>query len=225
MAKLSSRRKMALDKPEGLLDLAQSLLEQVRPYAKWIILGVAVVAVGLGAWGINAGLQARRQAKATAALAQMTPKVDHQPPDAAVKTLGKFVTKYRGTRAAQDAQLKRANLLYGLKRYGPAAKAYESLLSSGDPGWDALVKDSLSYCYEGLGNYKKAAATLKPVLDQTYGPLKSEVMRRLATLYDKAKEPQEAAIYWRKLVDQPPDAILVPYFQAKLAADEAKIKK
>jgi predicted negative regulator of RcsB-dependent stress response len=225
MAKFSYRRKVALDKPEGFLALGQSLLEQVRPYAKWLVLGVVAVAVGLGAWGLNAGLQARRQAKATAALAQLTGKADLKAPEAAVQTLGKFVAEYSGTRAAQDAQLMQANLLYRLKRYGPAAKAYESLLNVGDPGWDALVNDSLSYCYEGLGNYKKAADTLKPVVDQTYGPLKSEVIRRLATLYDKAREPKEAAIYWRKLVDQPPDAVLVPYFQAKLAADEAQIKK
>jgi predicted negative regulator of RcsB-dependent stress response len=225
MAKLSSRRKVALDKPEGFLALAQSLLEQVRPYAKWLILGVVVVAVGLGAWGISAGLQAHRQAKATAALTQVMPKVDHQAPEAAIKTLGKFVSEYRGTHAARKAQLMRAHLLYRLKRYGPAAQAYESLLSVHDPGWDALVNGSLSYCYEGLGNYQKAAAVLKPVVDQTYGPLKSEVMRRLATLYDKAKEPKEAAIYWRKLVDQPPDPILLPYFKDKLAAAEAKIKK
>jgi predicted negative regulator of RcsB-dependent stress response len=225
MAKISSRRRVALDKPEGFLTLAQDLLEQVRPYAKWLVLGAVVVAVGLGAWGINAGIQGRRQAKAAAALAQMTAKVDLKAPDAAVQTLGKFVTEYRGTRAARDAQLMRANLLYRLKRYDQAAKAYESLLNVRDPGWDALVNDSLSYCYEGMGNFKKAAAVLKPVVDQTYGPLKSEIMRRLAMLYDKAQEPKEAAIYWRKLVDQPPDPVLVPYFQAKLAAAEAKSKK
>jgi predicted negative regulator of RcsB-dependent stress response len=225
MAKPSFRRRVALDKPEGFLALGQTLWEQIRPYAKWLVLGVVVVAVGLGAWGINAGIQARRQAKAAAVLAQMTPKLDPKAPEAEVQTLGKFVTEYGGTRAARDAQLMRANLLYRLKRYGPAAQAYESLLSVREPGWDALVNDSLSYCYEGLGNYKKAAATLQPVVDQTYGPLKSEVMRRLATLYDKAGEPKEAAIYWRKLVGNSPDAVLVPYFQAKLAAAEAKIKK
>ena len=55
--------------------------------------------------------------------------------------------------------------------------------------------------------------------------MKSEVMRRLALLYDQAKEPKEAAVYWPKLVDQPPDPALVPYLREKLAAAEAASKK
>ena len=127
--------------------------------------------------------------------------------------------------AAREAQLTRANLLYRLAQYGGAAKAYESLLDGRDPGWDTLVNESLSYCYEGMGNFKKAAEVLKPVVEQSSGPLKSEVMRRLAMLYEQAQEPKEAAVYWRKLLDQPPDAALVPYLQEKLAAAEAGSKK
>ena len=76
-----------------------------------------------------------------------------------------------------------------------------------------------------MGNFKKAAEVLKPVAEQISGPLKSEVMRRLAMLYEQAKEPKEAAVYWRQLLDQPPDAALVPYLQEKLAAAEAGSKK
>ncbi len=97
-----------------------------------------------------------------------------------------------------------------------------------NPSWTAatragisLVTESLSYCYEGLGNFKKAAEVLKPAAEQADGPLKTEIMRRLAMLYDKAKEPKEAAVYWRKLLEKPPDAALVPYLQEKLAAAEA----
>ena len=226
MAKVTSRRRSALDNPEEVLNLAQRLLEQVKPYAKWLVLGVVVIAVGLGAWGVNAMMQERRQEKAGAALALVTPKADLKAPDAAAaKALEKFVNEYAGTRAAREAQLTRANLLYGLAQYGEAAKAYESLLDSRDPGWDILVNESLSYCYEGMGNFKKAAEVLKPLAEQISGPLKSEVMRRLAILFEQAKEPQEAAVYWRKLLDQPPNAALVPYLQEKLAAAEAAGKK
>jgi lipopolysaccharide biosynthesis regulator YciM len=86
------------------------------------------------------------------------------------------------------------------------------------------VNESLSYCYEGMGNFKKAAAVLKPLAEQVAGPLKVEVLRRLAVLYEQAKEPKEAAVYWGKLLDQRPDAALVPYLQEKLAAAEAGSK-
>jgi predicted negative regulator of RcsB-dependent stress response len=225
MAKLTSRRRSALDNPEEVLNLAQRLLEQLKPYAKWLVLAGVVIAVGLGAWGVNARMQAGRQEKAAAALAQVTPKADLRAPDAAAaKALEKFVKEYAGTPAAREAQLLRANLLYGLAQYGEAAKAYESLLDGREPGWDTLVNESLSYCYEGMGNFKKAAEVLKPLPEQVSGPLKNEVLRRLAILYGQAKEPKEAAVYWRKLLDNPPNAGAVPYLQEKLAAAEAASK-
>ncbi len=226
MAKLTSRRRSALDNPEEVLNLAQRLLERVKPYAKWLVLAGVVIAVGLGAWGVTARMQASRQEKAAAALASVTPKADLNAPDAAAaKALEKFVNEYAGTRAARDAQLTRANLLYRLAQYAEAAKAYESLLDGRDPGWDTLVNESLSYCYEGMGNFKKAAEVLKPVAEQSSGPLKGETMRRLAMLYEQAKEPKEAAVYWAKLLEQPPDPALVPYLREKLAAAEAASKK
>ncbi|MBU4233850.1 MAG: tetratricopeptide repeat protein [Desulfobacterales bacterium] len=222
MAKITPRRRLALDNPEEVYSLAQRLLAPLKPYAKWLVLAGVVIAVGLGAWGINAKLQERREDKAVAALALVTPKADLKAPDvAAAQALEKFINENTGTRAAREAQLTRANLLYRLKQYGEAAKAYESLLDGRDPGWDTLVNESISYCYEGMGNFKKAAAVLKPVVEQSSGPLQKEVMRRLAMLYEQAKEPKEAAVLWRKLLDQPPDAAMVPYLQEKLAAAEA----
>jgi len=226
MAKLTPRRKLALDNPEEVYTLAQRLLAPVKPYAKWLVLAGVVIAMGLGAWGVNARLQEGREDKAVAALALVTPKADLKAPNvAAAQALEKFIKENPGTRAAREAQLTRANLLYRLAQYAEAAKAYESLLDGRDPGWDTLVNESISYCYEGMGNFKKAAEVLKPVAEQSSGRLKQEVMRRLALLYEQAKQPKEAAIYWRKLLDQPPDAALVPYLQEKLAAAEAQGKK
>jgi lipopolysaccharide biosynthesis regulator YciM len=226
MAKTTPRRRSALDNPEEVLNLAQRLLERAKPYATWLVVAGVLIAVGLGAWGVTARMAESRQEKAAAALALVTPKADLKAPDAAAaKALEKFVKEYAGTPAAREAQLLRASLLYGLAQYGEAAKAYESLLDGRDPGWDILVNESLSYCYEGMGNFKKAAAVLKPLAEQVSGSLKHEVMRRLALLYEQAKEPKEAAVYWRKLLEQPPDAALVPYLQEKLAAAEAGGKK
>jgi predicted negative regulator of RcsB-dependent stress response len=102
--------------------------------------------VGLVAWWVNARLQEGREVKATAALAQVTPKADLKAPKpAAAQALEKFIQAHTGTRAAREAQLARANLLYQLAQYTEAAKAYESLLDGRDPGWDTLVNESLSY--------------------------------------------------------------------------------
>jgi len=225
MAKITSRRRVTLESPDEMLTQAQRLWEYIKPAAHWVGVAAVISAVVLGVWGINAWMQGKRETKAAEALVLLTPKADLNAPDAAAAAaLDKFTKEHPGTRAAREAQLRRANLLYGLGQYGEAARAYEALLEGRDPGWDALVNESLSYCYESLGNFKKAAEVLKPVVEQAHGPFKSEVMHRLALLYDQAKQPKEAAVYWRKLLDQPPDAALVPYLQERLAAAEAQGK-
>jgi predicted negative regulator of RcsB-dependent stress response len=104
-----------------------------------------IVAVGLGVWGINSWMQANREAKAATALSLVSPPADLQAPKPeAAQALEKFIQKYSGTGAGREAQLLRANLLYKLKDYQAAAAAYQSLLAAGLPGWDALVKESLS---------------------------------------------------------------------------------
>ena len=226
MAKITPRRRVTLESPDEMLTQVQRLWEYIKPAAHWVAVAAVVIAVGLGVWGINSWMKGNRETKAAEALIQVTPKADLNAPDpAAAAALDKFIKEYPGTRAAREAQLTRANLLYGLGQYGQAAKAYKSILDGRDPGWDALVTESLSYCYEGMGNFKKAAAVLKPAVEQTYGPLKGEVMQRLALLYEKAQEPKEAAVYWRKLLNQPGDAALMSYLREKLAAVEAQGKK
>ncbi len=224
MAKISARRKSVLEDPEEVLNLAQRLLERLKQQWKWLALGLAVVVIALAAWGINARMQASREAQAAAALAQVRPKLSGPGAEAA-KDLEQVAREYAGTRGARDAQLLRANLLYKMKNYAEAAKAYETLLKGGDPGWDSLINESLSYCYEGLGDFKKAAATLKLVEAQASGPFKGLVTQRLALLLDQAGDPKEGAVYWKKLLDEGGNPAMVPYLKEKLAADEAKGKK
>ncbi|MGO8760892.1 MAG: hypothetical protein ACLQUS_02725 [Desulfobaccales bacterium] len=66
MAKLTSRRRSALDNPEEVLNLAQRLVQRLKPHARWLVLAGVVIAVGLGAWGVTARMQASRQVKAAA---------------------------------------------------------------------------------------------------------------------------------------------------------------
>jgi lipopolysaccharide biosynthesis regulator YciM len=221
MAKFSSRRRVVLEDPEDVLNLAQRWLEPVKRQWKWLLLGVAVVAAAWGAWTLNGWRQAAREDRAVAALVQMRPKVS-EANAANAQALKELVDKYPGTKAAYEAELLRADLLYRMKDYAGAARSYESLRQGKDPGWNTLVAESLSYCYEGLGDFKKAAATLKPVAENSTGAFHAEVLQHLALLLEKAGDPKEAAVYWRKLLDLSPSPALVAYLKEKAAAAEAK---
>ncbi len=226
MAKLSARRKSVLEDPEEVLNLAQLLWEQVKLQGKWLALGLVVVVIALAAWSINARVKASREERAATALEQVRPKLAATEAGAeAAKALEQVTRDHAGTLGARDAQLLRANLLYKMKNYADAAKAYETLLKGGDPGWDTLINESLSYCYEGLGDYKKAAAILKGVVEEISGNLKGEETQRLALLLEQAGDYKEAAVYWKKLLDEGGNPALHPYLKEKLAAAEAKGKK
>jgi tetratricopeptide (TPR) repeat protein len=225
MVKISARRRSLLENPEEVLNLAQRLLEQGKLRWKWLALGLALVALALAAWVIHAGIKGRQERRAAAALAELRPRLTAEAGAETAQALERVVRDYPGSRAAREAELLRANLLYHLKNYPEAAKAYASLLPSGDPAWDALLEESLSYCYEGMGDYKKAAAALKAAQEKLPGPLNSEITQRLALLLEQAGDYQEATVYWKMLLDQPGSPLLVPYLEEKLRADEARGQK
>ena len=225
MAKMATRRRSVLQDPDEVLNLAQQGLDLLKRHLKWLVLGVGLLVLGLTVWGVTANLQMRREARAAAAFEQVRPQLHRpQPNPEVLKTLDQVIQEFPGTAASWEAELYRANILYQTGKYAEAAKAYETLQSH-VPDWAPLAGESLSYCYEALGDYGKAAAVLLPVAESTSGPLQGEVRRRLAWLYEKAGNRPEAARWWQKLVEQPTDPLLLPYLQEKAAAMQGAVKK
>lgn len=222
MAKISARRKDPL-KQDEVLTFAQRLVERLQAHRKPVLAAVVCLAVLLAGAGTFRYWQASRREAAAAALAAVRPKLEGEAPNQeALKDLDRIVSRYRGQPAAREAALYRANLLYRLGRYEDAVKAYRDLLADPtlrkEPGMEALVMESLSYCYEGMGNYGEAARVLQPLVEKTSGAFQSDLTRRLAWLWDRAGNPREARKYWEKLLERPPSPALVPYLQEKLAA-------
>ena len=221
MAKLSTRRRDPL-KEDEVLTFAQNILELVKRYQTYVIIGVAGVVFAFAGTAMYQYWQKNRRDAAASALAAVRPKLD-QPADApeALKSLDNLISRYSGAPAAREATLHRAHLLYQLNRYEDAAKAYNDLLADPtvqkEPGTSALVTESLSYCYEGLGKYAEAAKVLQPLAEKTSGSFQADLRRRLAWLYDKAGNRQEANKYWAKLLEKPPSPAIVPYLKEKLA--------
>jgi len=226
MAKVVVRRRRGLEEPEEVLNLAQRWLAQLKNYWKWLLVGLVAIVAALGAWGLTSHLKARQEEKAAAAWTQVGSKVfGSEAKPEALKHLEGLIKDYPGTKAAQEAELVRAHLLYHMKNYAEAAQAYGSLPKGRDPGWDTLITESLSYCYEAMGDFKKAAEVLKPAAEETSGAFKSELYQRLGLLLELAGDRQEAAAYWRKLLDQSPNPAMAAYLKEKLAAVEAAAPK
>ncbi len=177
MAKISVRRKTPL-KQDEVLTLAQRLFRLAKVHRKPLILAGMCLALILGGTGIFKYWQKSRRDAAAAALAEVRPKLDGQAlTQEALKDLDKIVSRYRSLPAGREAALYRAHLLYQLSKYEEAAKAYEDLLADPairkEPGLVALVTESLSYCYEGLGNYAEAEKCFNLWWTAPPGPFKS----------------------------------------------------
>ncbi|MEW6660605.1 MAG: tetratricopeptide repeat protein [Thermodesulfobacteriota bacterium] len=226
MAKPGSRKRDFVEKPPEILALQWRLLQYLKDYWKWVAAGLALVFIGLATWGIMAQVQSRRAEQAGAAMAKITHQLSNpQEASGALKALEQILKDYPGTPTAQEAAIFRAHLLYQMKNYPDAARAYEALLQGPLSGWDTLIAESLSYCYEVQGDYRKAAQTLQPVVEKAARPLQNEMYRRLALLLEQAGEPGEAAQYWQKLLDKVPEPALLAYFKEKAAAAEAASRK
>jgi predicted negative regulator of RcsB-dependent stress response len=221
MAKFSTRRRDPL-KEDEVISFAQRLIELAKLYQKWIVVGVIGAGVIAGGTMSFKYWQKSRRDAAAAALVEVRPQLDRpEDADKALASLDKIVTQYGSAPAAREAALYRAHLLYQANNYDKAAKAYKELLNDPDlqnePGMRSLITESLSYCYEGLGNYAEAAGMLQPLVETTTGPFQGELTRRLAWLYDKAGNHQEANKYWVKLAEKPPTPAMLPYLKEKLA--------
>jgi predicted negative regulator of RcsB-dependent stress response len=211
--------------PEEILGAAQQVLDYVRPYLKWLISGGVIVALVLVGWSGYTYLQYNREVRAQAALDKARPQLSRpDQAEEALKALNALIQEYPATRAAQMARVFKGHLLYQTKKYADAAQTYEELRSQAgdlkDYGWNPLVTESLSYCYEAQGDYAKAAQTLKPLLDQAGGNLQTLLLARLALLADKAGDREEARKAWEKLVSQARNPALLSYWKERLAESQ-----
>jgi predicted negative regulator of RcsB-dependent stress response len=215
--------------PEEILSAAQQVLEYVKPYLKWLITGGVILVLVLAGWSGYSYWQYNREVRAQAALDAARPQLSRpDKAEEALKSLDALIQNYPSTRAAQMAKVFKGHLLYQTQKYIEAAKIYEELRSAAaslrDYGWNPLVTESLSYCYEAQGDYAKAAQTLKPVLDQAGGNFQTVLLARLAMLADKAGNQEEAKNAWQKLLSQAQNPALVSYWKERLAESQDTAK-
>ena len=226
MARRKPRRR-APQEPDEFLGMAQQTLDKYRPYLKWLIAGGAVVALVILGWFGTAYLKQSRESRAQATLEKVWPQLS-QPDqtDAALQGLDALIQQYPSTNAALMARMFKAHLLYQTEKYADAAKTYKELqtaLRGNDPyGWSPFVTESLSYCYEAQGDYAKAAETLKPLVNQAQGNYQTLLLSRLAVLYDKAGNRQQAEDAWQRLLTQVKNPALASYWKERLASSESQ---
>jgi tetratricopeptide (TPR) repeat protein len=216
-----SVKRLPTAKQDEVFGFLQQFWEVMQRYQRWIILGICgMLLLVIGVY-LTTFLQNRRMQESRAALAQVQPLLSK--PEAAaeaIKALDQIIATYGKIPSLKEAWLYRAHLLYQLKKYPEAAKAYEEASQNLDDreGLSLMMAESLSYCYEAMGDFNRAAAVLVPVLDKEAGLMQGDLQRRVAWLYEKAGNRAEALRHWKQLLEKPPNLAMVPYLKEKVAA-------
>lgn len=211
-----------LKEPEEILTLAQQVRKFLAPYRKWLLGGGLLLLTVLAGWAGYRSYSAYMEGKAQEALERLRPRLAQEETSDEVRNgLAALIRDYPGTRAAWLAKAYLGHLLYRQGKYREAARTYEELVLAvdqlRDTGWNPFIIESLSFCYEALGEYRRAADTLKPLAEVAPGPQKNLLLSRLALLYEKAGQPEEARLYWERLLAASPSGVLGGYVREKLS--------
>lgn len=108
-----------------------------------------------------------------------------------------------GVSASDEAAVGQARLLLDEKRYGEARGLLEPLLKASDPGAVARAAQTLGSAYQGEGNHQAAAEYyLTAAYLAPESPAGRQAMLGAAQSFVALKQPESAAIVYRKLLAQ-----------------------
>jgi len=119
-----------------------------------------------------------------------------------------FANFYITAKASANSAFTEALVLVEGRNYVQAAQRLESLLQK-PADLSGLEKEAiyhvLAYCYESQNQWAKAAESYQKAISPTYN-LADYAVYHLAGLYQKMDDPQNAIIWYQRLIDQHPQS-------------------
>jgi predicted negative regulator of RcsB-dependent stress response len=215
-------RKEALKQPDDFISLSSQVIEYISKNLKVVLLGLGLIILVGGGWGVWKMNQTQRQEKAAELLQKASLGLSRpETTSSTLEALRNIVAEYPHTGAALQALILQAHLLYQDKKFTEAGAVYESLRGQ-DPGLEPLVTENLSYCYEAQKEYKKAAEVLDPLIGDAKLPYQGEMLRRQALLYEQGGDIARSLAAYRRLLEQNPKSTLSGYLKEKITSLEGK---
>jgi predicted negative regulator of RcsB-dependent stress response len=184
-------------------DRADSFFLWVQHHVRQLaIVGVAVAAVGLGAWLWQQSRTARER-NASIDLLNAAQTIQSGNVALAQSDLEKLVARYAGTNAAAQAAFELATIYYGQDQYDRGIALLEQLAESSDEGLvKAMAENGIAAGYEGAGKFADAALHYRRAADLTRLPDERDVyLANAARAYTFAGNPEEAKKIWRGLLE------------------------
>ena len=225
MAKVSSRRRKELRKPDEFVTITMKMGEWIREHQRLVVFASAFVVIVVVAVALTIQLmtssRVRHSEELWSAIATASaPVVDpddeeHEIPDrvehykteadrtkAAVSAFQKVIKAQGTTTPAQLARLGLASEKLSEGDYAEARKLYESFL--GDTGGfdqlKAFAVEGVGYCFEGQKNYDRALDEYRELEKLDDGVHADLAKYHQARMLEKMNKNQEAADLYRGIV-------------------------
>ena len=206
-------------------DRADPFFLWVQSHARQVtVVGVLIVAVGLGVWLWRQSRVARER-NASIELLNASQTVQSGNVALAQSDLEKLVARYAGTNAAAQAAFELATIYYGQGQYDRGIALLEQLAKSSDDGLvKAMAENGIGAGYEGAGKFADAAVHYQRAADLTRLPEERDVyLANAARAHQAAGNKSEAIALWRRLIDsEGPQAAEARVRLGELVAEPAK---
>ncbi len=190
--------------PMDLDDRAENVLEWIQANSRAVALGVVVVlAVGVGAW-LYMRTQSIRQERAAEALTGAQEALAVQNVPLAVSDLERVLTRYDGTRAADQAAVILAQVHFDQGRYEEGLRVLDEHASS-PPDYLAAPVDALRGAgHEQLRRFAEAAQHYERAADRArFEADRDTYLASAARVHGEAGNTQRAREIWRRLAEDP----------------------
>ena len=208
-----------------------SVLDRFRGthWARWLLLGAAVVVVaGLG-WGGWAAWKTRyeaqgglafAQARALAALAQ-APGAPAETRESAEQALAAVIADYPRLSTVDQAAFLLGSLRFGTAQYGQARSSYEiARTKAGSRSLAALAGLNIGYCWEAEKNYGEAEKAYQSLINglKPQDFLYEEAMVDLARAQELGGKRTAALETYQRLLKDLPDSRRVEELRSRVAS-------
>lgn len=209
-------------KPELPVPYYFTLADFCRRYLPQILMGLAamvLVAAGALVWKYMAGQQEERAASQLYEASKVYKKAmeEDKPLDEALKLFQSLVNQYGGTGAGKLGAFYLGDCQYALKKYDEAIATYTAFLGriAAESPLALSAYNSLGYCYEAKGDFKKAVEYFEKTVTPPPG-LGEDGYLNIGRCYEQLDDRENSRKAYEKLLAQYPNAQRADFVRAKV---------
>ncbi|HJU90346.1 MAG TPA: tetratricopeptide repeat protein [Gemmatimonadaceae bacterium] len=191
-------------RPASFEEGAATLSEWARTHVKQIAIGAVFVLGVVGGVYLYREASEAKERNAARQLSSAAGSLQSNNIPLATRDLEQLVTRFEGTRSAQEGALILTQLLYEQGRYQDGINRIEPLTRSEEPHIAASAHNLVGAGYEQLSQFPKAAESYQKAAETTKFPNeKAAYLASAARAYGGAGNLAEAKKIWTQLAEDP----------------------